>query len=91
MYQIQGKGYLLIGLVMGQQKSPRLEVAIDFVESVMDGAFAKIGGQDDGFDSLSKTDKIKKFASDCLGNPTTGAICQVTYEAIMLYMGATLS
>ena len=64
---------------------------IDFVESVMDSAFTEIKGKDNGFDSLSKTDKIKKFASECLGNPTTGTICQATYEAIMLHMGATLS
>ena len=64
---------------------------IDFVESVMDRAFTEIRGEDGGFDSLSKSDKIKKFATECLGNPATGAICQVTYEAIVLYMGATLA
>lgn len=59
---------------------------IDFVESVMNGAFTEIMGNVEEFDSLSKTDKIKRFAAECLGNPATGPICQATYEAIVQYM-----
>ena len=55
---------------------------INFVESVMDGAFTEIRGKDESFDSLSKTDKIKRFAAECLGNPATGLLCRATYEAI---------
>lgn len=60
---------------------------VNFVESVMDGAFTEIRGRDGGFDSLSKTDKIKRFAAECLGNPATGALCSATYEAIAALMG----
>ena len=59
---------------------------INFVESVMDGAFTEIRGKDESFDSLSKMDKIKRFAAECLGNPTTGQLCRATYEAIADFM-----
>ena len=59
---------------------------INFVESVMDGAFTEIRGRDEGFDSLSKTDKIKRFAAECLGSPATGQLCSATYEAIAALM-----
>lgn len=59
---------------------------ISFVESVMDGAFTEIRGRDESFDSLSKVDKIKRFAAECLGSPTTGQLCKATYEAIATLM-----
>ena len=59
---------------------------INFVERVMDGAFTQISGEDEAFDSLSKSDKIKRFASDCLGSPATGLVCEATYEAIKSLM-----
>ena len=59
---------------------------INFVERVMYSAFTQISGKDDAFDSLSKSDKIKRFASDCLGNPATGLVCEATYEAIKSLM-----
>lgn len=59
---------------------------INFVESVMAGAFTEIRGMDGGFDSLSKTDKIRRFVAECLGNPATGALCSATYEAITALM-----
>ena len=59
---------------------------INFVESVMDGAFTEIRGKDESFDLLSKTDKIKRFAAECLGNPATGLLCRATYEAIAGFM-----
>ena len=59
---------------------------ITFVERVMDGAFTPISGEDEAFDSLSKSDKIKRFASDCLGSPATGLVCEATYEAIKSLM-----
>lgn len=59
---------------------------INFVESVMDGAFTEIRGKDESFDSLSKTDKIKRFAAECLGSPATGLLCRATYEAIAAFM-----
>ena len=57
-----------------------------FVERVMDGAFTQISGEDEAFDSLSKPDKIKRFAIDCLGSPATGLVCEATYEAIKSLM-----
>lgn len=60
---------------------------INFVESVMDSAFTEIKGKDDGFDSLSKTDKIKRFAADCLGSPVAGPLCKATLDAIATLMG----
>lgn len=59
---------------------------IDFVESVMDHAFTETQGSVEEFDSLSKTEKIKRFAAECLGSPAAGPICQATYEAIVRYM-----
>lgn len=59
---------------------------ITFVERVMDGAFTEISGEDEAFDSLSKSDKIKRFAIDCLGSPATGLVCEATYEAIKSLM-----
>ena len=59
---------------------------INFAESVMDGAFTEIRGKDESFDSLSKTDKIKRFAAECLGSPATGQLCSATYEAIAALM-----
>lgn len=59
---------------------------VNFVESVMDDAFTEIRGKDEGFDSLSKIDKIKRFATECLGSHAAGPICQATYEAIVQYM-----
>ena len=59
---------------------------INFVESVMDDAFTEIRGKDESFDSLSKTDKIKRFAAECLGSPATGLLCRATYEAIADFM-----
>lgn len=59
---------------------------ISFVESVMDGAFTEIRGRDENFDSLSKVDKIKRFAAECLGGQTTGQLCKATYEAIATLM-----
>lgn len=53
----------------------------------MGNAFTEIRGKDDGFDSLSKTDKIKRFAADCLSSPATGSLCKATYEAIAAFMG----
>ena len=61
-------------------------LGINFVESVMDGAFTEIRGKDESFDTLSKTDKIKRFAAECLGNPATGQLCRATYEAIVDFM-----
>ena len=59
----------------------------DIVESVMDSTFTEIKSKDGGFDSLSKTDKIKRFAADCLGSPAAGPLCEATYEAITALMG----
>jgi len=59
---------------------------ISFVEFVMGSAFTKIEGKSEDFDKLSKTDKIAKFAKDCLKSPTTGQICQVTLDAVIIYM-----
>ena len=59
---------------------------INFVESVMDGAFTEIRGRDESFDSLSKTDKIKRFAAECLGSPASGLLCRATYDAITALM-----
>ena len=59
---------------------------VNFVESVMDGAFTEIRGKDEGFDALSKADKIKRFVAECLNDPTTGALCKATYEAIASLM-----
>ena len=59
---------------------------IDFVESVMDGAFTEIKNKDEGFDSLAKIDKIKRFAVDCLGSPAAGSLCRATYDAIVSLM-----
>ena len=59
---------------------------VNFVERVMDDAFTEISGKDEGFDSLSKSDKIKRFAIDCLGSPATGLVCEATYEAIKSFM-----
>lgn len=61
-------------------------LGINFVESVMDGAFTEIRGKDKSFDSLSKMDKIKRFVAECLGNPATGQLCRATYEAIENFM-----
>lgn len=59
---------------------------INFVERVMDGAFTQISGEDEAFDSLSKSDKIERFARECLGSPATGLVCEATYEAIKSLM-----
>ena len=59
---------------------------IRFVESVMDNAFTEIRGRDESFDSLSKVDKIKRFAAECLGGPATRQLCKATYEAIAALM-----
>lgn len=59
---------------------------VNFVESVMDGAFTEIRGQDGGFDSLSKAGKIKRFAAECLGGPAAGPMCRAAYEAIAAFM-----
>lgn len=59
---------------------------VNYVESVMDSAFTEIEGKDKDLDSLSKTDKIKRFAAECLGKPAASSICQATFDAIMSYM-----
>ena len=59
---------------------------VTLVESVMCGAFTEIRGKDESFDSLSKTDKIKRFAAECLGNPAAGQLCRATYDAITALM-----
>ena len=60
---------------------------INFVESVMDSALTMIGGTDGSFDSLDKTGRIKRFAAECLNNPTTGSLCKATIDAIAALMG----
>ena len=52
----------------------------------MDSAFTETKGNVEEFDSLPKTEKIKRFAAECLGSPAMGPICQATYEAIVRYM-----
>ena len=78
-------------MVHGRTNTPGIwrinSTGIDFVESVMGSAFTEIRGKDDGFDSLSKTDKIKKFAAECLNNPATGSLCKATLDAIVVLMG----
>lgn len=85
------------GLVMGQViahggiSTPSIgrinSRGINYVESVTDSAFTEIRGKDDGFDSLSKADKIKRFAAECLNNPATGSLCEATFDAIASLMG----
>ena len=59
---------------------------INFVESIMDSTVAGTESGDKEIDPLSKTDKIKRFAAECLGNPTTGSMCRAAFDAIMSYM-----
>ena len=59
---------------------------INFVESVMDSAFTEIRGRDEGFDSLTRSDKIKRFAAECLNSSVTGSLCRATYDAIASLM-----
>ena len=60
---------------------------INYVESVMYDAFTEIRGKDEGFDMLTKPDKIKRFVAECLNNPATGSLCNATFDAIASLMG----
>ena len=59
---------------------------IDFVESVMDTALTRVEKNHKSNGALSKTDKIKKFSTECLNNPTTGTLCKATFDAIITIM-----
>ena len=59
---------------------------IDYVESVMDVAFTKIKDKFKDMEHLSKTEKIQKFAKECLNYPPATEICQITYAAIIEHM-----
>lgn len=63
---------------------------INFVEAVMDSAFMEIGGKDEGFGSLAKPDKIKRFVAECLDGPATGSLCKATFDAIVSIMEQAL-
>ena len=43
----------------------------------------KIKDKFKGIEQLSKTEKIQKFAEECLNSPITNEICQITYAAIV--------
>ena len=64
---------------------------INFVESVMDSAFMEIKNECQDISQLSKTDKIKKFAQECLKYPVTSEICKITYEAIIKYINSNIT
>ena len=59
---------------------------INFVESVMGTALTKVEKKHKSIDTLSKTEKIKKFSAECLNNPTTGTLCKATFDAIIIAM-----
>ena len=59
---------------------------INFVESVMDTALTRVEKKHKSIGALSKTDKIKKFSTECLNNPTTGTLCKATFDAIIAIM-----
>lgn len=62
---------------------------INFVESVMDAAFTQIKDKFEDVTNLSKTERIQRFAKDCLNHPASATICKVTYEAIVNYMSSS--
>ena len=59
---------------------------INFVETVMDRAFAQIKDKFEDIKTLSKTDRIIKFTKECLNNPTVQGMCRATYSAVVKHM-----
>ena len=64
-------------------------IGIDYVESVIDIAFTEIKDKFKDIEQLSKTEKIQKFAEECLNYPIANEICQITYAAIVEYITHT--
>lgn len=58
---------------------------VNYVEYVMNIAFTEIADNVSGIKELSKTERIEKFANDCL-NEIAGQICKATLNAITSYM-----
>ena len=61
-------------------------LGIDYVESVMNIAFTEIKDKFDGIEKLSKTERIQRFAKECLNYPISNEICKITYDAIVKFM-----
>ena len=59
---------------------------INYVESVMDLSFTQIKDKFPDINKLDKTERIKKFATECLRHPATSEICKATYDAIINFM-----
>lgn len=60
----------------------------DVVKSVMDIVSPEMKRKDDCFDSLSKHDKIERFAAECLNNPAAGALCEDVLKYVISQMGS---
>ena len=52
----------------------------------MDAAFTNIPEKFSNITKLSKIERMKQFAEQCLGHPVNKEICLVTYKAIVQHM-----
>ncbi len=59
---------------------------INWIESIMNTAFTEIKDKFKDITKLDKTDRIKKFANECVNNPITNEMCRITFEAIRSYL-----
>ena len=61
---------------------------INYVEFLMDQAFAQMGGKEGAkdLDGLGKTDKIIKFAETCINSNGTGKMCKEVLDLVQKTM-----
>lgn len=57
----------------------------DFVENIVSVTFTKVIDGTSDIKKLSKKERIKKFAMECIESEITGQICKVTFDAITAY------
>lgn len=59
---------------------------IDYVESIMNQALTEISESIPELIAMNKIEKINKFAKECVNNPVTHKMCDITLQFIIEYM-----
>ncbi len=56
------------------------------VKPVIDNVSPEMMDRDGRFDSLSKPEKIERFAAECLNNPAAGSLCKAILKSVISQM-----
>jgi len=59
---------------------------VNYVESIMNTALTEISESIPELKTMDKTEKIKKFAQECVNNPVTHKMCDITLKIITDFM-----